>query len=49
MTFVDPGPLSSVRQSEVLAGLENVAAQLCKEGALTAITQADFLQGWVWR
>lgn len=28
---MDPGPLSSVRQSEVLAGLKNVAAQLCKE------------------
>lgn len=31
MTFMDPGPLSSVRQSEVLAGLKNAAAQLCKE------------------
>lgn len=31
MTFMDPGPLSSVRQSEVLAGLKNAAAELCKE------------------
>lgn len=35
--FMDPGVLSSVRQSEVLAVLKN-------EVALTEITKVDFLQ-----